>query len=64
VQDILDRAEAHMEKLDGLILDDGTIPELYTGETPSDVTPYAMAHGLYITATMSIRQSRNEIRTL
>ena len=64
LQDTLDRADAHMEKLDGLILDDGTIPELYSGETSSEATPYAMAHGLYITATMSIRQSRSEIRTL
>ena len=63
LHDSLDRADAHMEKLDKLILDDGTIPELYSGDTPSDVTPFAMAHGMYITATMSIRQSRNEIRT-
>jgi len=63
LHDTLERAEAHMEKLDKLILDDGTIPDLYSGETASDVTPFAMAHGLYITATMSIRQSRNEIRT-
>jgi len=62
--DLVDRAEAYIEKLDTLVRPDGGIPELYVGKEPSPASPHAMANGLYISAVLSIRQSRSEIRTL
>ena len=59
--DLLDRAEAYVERLDEAVQPDGTIPELYRDGAPGPASPFATAHGLYITAVMSIRQSRAEI---
>ncbi len=64
LDDLIDRAESWVEKLDAVVLPDGSIPELYSGDEPGHASPHGMAHGMYITAVMSIRQSRGEIRNL
>ena len=61
LEDRVDRAEAYVEQLDEVVQPDGAIPELYRGDAPGLASPFASAHGLYITAVMSIRQSRAEI---
>jgi len=58
---LLDRADAYLAQLNKLASDDGRIPMLYTGGEPSETRPYATAHGLYVSAVISIRQSRHEI---
>ncbi len=62
LEGLLERAMAYMSRLDKLVEPDGGIPEYYSGATPSDAVPYAMAHGMYVAASVSIRQSRTEIR--
>jgi len=61
LEDLLDRAEAYVEQLDDAVRPDGAIPELYRGDEPGPASPFAPAHGMYITAVMSIRQARAEL---
>lgn len=58
---LLEKAEEYMGHLNGLTSDDGRIPMLYRGSEPSTVAPYATAHGMYVSAVISIRQSRHEL---
>ncbi len=62
LNDLLDRAEAHMERLDRIVAKDGGIPEFYRDGAPGPCSPFATAHGLYITAALSIRQARAELK--
>ena len=60
--ELLDRAEVYVQQLDRSVLPDGSIPEFYTEDEPGRCSPFAMAHGLYITAVLSIRQARAEVK--
>ncbi len=57
----IEQADAYVQQLNGLASDDGRLPMLFQGEEPSTVAPFALTHGLYVSAVISIRQSRHEL---
>ena len=59
--EMLDRAKGYLEHLQTLVLPDGRIPDYFQDGEPSLVAPYAVAHGLYVSAAISIRQSEAEL---
>ncbi len=59
--ELLERASAYMERLDAVVRPDGCIPEYYSGDEAGPARPFGLAHGLYVSATVSIRQSRTEL---
>lgn len=62
LMNLLDRAVAYLERLDRVVLPDGSIPEFYKDGKPGPCAPFATAHGMYITAALSIRQARAEVK--
>jgi phosphorylase kinase alpha/beta subunit len=62
LDELVDRAVAYVERLDRTVQPDGSIPEHYVDGKPGPCAPFAPAHGMYITAALSIRQARAEIK--